>query len=135
MMKRSLRTLALGMFAAIAVPASAHHSMFSTYQQDKELALSGTVKDYLYVNPHVRIELNAAGNGKAGPWVIETESPLVLRKAGITGDTLKPGDRITVRIHPAKDGKKAGALIALEKEDGTQLSLRGRELGARRIRG
>jgi hypothetical protein len=138
MMKTILIPLTVGLFAAAASPSFAHHT-FVMYEQDKELTLSGTVKDYLHVNPHARIELAVAGNGesgpKGGPWVIETESPLVLRKAGITEDTLKPGDRITVRVHPAKDGKKAASLLELEKADGVQISLRERTWRARMMKG
>jgi hypothetical protein len=124
----------MALFTATAAPAFAHHT-FAMYQQDKELTLTGTVRDYMHVNPHARIELDVAGNGKSRHWVIETESPIVLKKAGVTEDTLKPGDKITVRVHPAKDGKRAASLIELEKADGTQISLRERDAtGVRMIR-
>ena len=52
-------------------------------------------------------------------------APIVLLRAGIKPTALKPGDRITLRAHPLKDGTAGGSLIDVKKEDGTTLSLRG----------
>jgi hypothetical protein len=49
----------------------------------------------------------------------------VLLRAGIKPTALQPGDKITLRAHPLKDGKAGGSLIDVKKADGTTLSLRG----------
>jgi hypothetical protein len=36
-----------------------------------------------------------------------------------------PGDKISLRAHPLKDGGAGGSLIDITKEDGSTLSLRG----------
>jgi len=112
-------------FAAIA-PAFAHHSD-AMFASDKEVVLNGTVKEFQYTNPHSWIQLLVAQEAGAQPkeWSIETGAPIVLLRAGIKPTALKPGDRITLRAHPLKDGSAGGSLIDIKKEDGTTLSLRG----------
>jgi hypothetical protein len=113
------------LFAAVA-PAFAHHSD-AMFASDREVVLNGTVKEFQYTNPHSWIQLIVAAEAGAQPieWSIETGAPIVLLRAGIKPTALKPGDRITLRAHPLKDGGAGGSLIDIKKEDGTTLSLRG----------
>jgi len=85
------------------------------------------VKEFQYTNPHSWIQLLVAAEAGAEPkeLSIETGAPIVLLRAGIKPTALKPGDRITLRAHPLKDGSAGGSLIDIKKEDGTTLSLRG----------
>jgi len=122
---KKLSAVAAMLFAAV-VPASAHHSD-AMFAADKEVVLNGTVKEFQYTNPHSWIQLLVAGEAGAQPveWSIETGAPIVLLRAGIKPTALKPGDRITLRAHPLKDGTAGGSLIDIKKEDGTTMSLRG----------
>jgi len=122
---KKLSAAAAMLFAAV-VPASAHHSD-AMFASDKEVVLNGTVKQFQYTNPHSWIQLLVAGDAGAQPveWSIETGAPIVLLRAGIKPTALKPGDRITLRAHPLKDGSAGGSLIDIKKEDGTTMSLRG----------
>lgn len=124
-MFKSLSAAAALLFAAVA-PAFAHHSD-AMFASDKEVVLNGTVKEFQYTNPHSWIQLVVAGEAGAQPveWSIETGAPIVLLRAGIKPTALKPGDRITLRAHPLKDGSAGGSLMEIKKEDGTTLSLRG----------
>jgi hypothetical protein len=56
-------------------------------------------------------------NSRGSPmlWFIECGSPTVLARGGWTGNLLKPGDRISLGIHPRKDGG-AGGLLADEQQ-------------------
>jgi len=56
---------------------------------------------------------------------IETAAPVVLLRAGIKPTALQPGDKVTIRAHPLKDGRAGGSLVDIKKADGTTLSLRG----------
>jgi hypothetical protein len=88
--------------------------------------LNGTVKEFQYTNPHSWIQLVVANaGGQAAEWSIETGAPIVLLRAGIKPTALKPGDKITLRAHPLKDGGLGGSLIDVTKEDGSKLTLRG----------
>jgi hypothetical protein len=117
---------ATALLFVIAGPAFAHHSD-AMFASDKEVTLNGTVREFQYTNPHSWIQLVVAGQAGAQPveWSIETGAPIVLLRAGIKPTALKPGDRITLRAHPLKDGSAGGSLIDIKKEDGTTLSLRG----------
>jgi hypothetical protein len=117
---------AAALLAAAVAPAFAHHSD-AMFASDKEVVLNGTVKEFQYTNPHSWIQLLVAGEAGAEPveWSIETGAPIVLLRAGIKPTALKPGDRITLRAHPLKDGSAGGSLMDIKKEDGTTLSLRG----------
>jgi hypothetical protein len=119
-MKARLLTLILSapLLAALslgATPVLAHHS-FAMYQRDKTFTLSGTVKEYDWTSPHVMIQV-IADSAKSGPvmWQIEGSSPTVLARGGWTSTLLRPGDRISLGIHPRKDGA-AGGLLADEQQ-------------------
>ena len=70
-------------------------------------------------NPHAEIVVGTP----EGDWIIQTESPLVLEKAGIDDSTLMKGEPVTLRVHPMKDGRKIASLIDLETQDGMVMSL------------
>ena len=113
-------------FAALAAyPAVAHHSD-AMFASDKELVLNGTVKQFQYTNPHSWIQLVVpAAAGAPVEWSIETGAPIVLLRAGIKPTALQPGDKVSLRVHPLKDGGAGGSLIEVTKEDGSTLSLKG----------
>src|SRR5689334_25325588 len=97
------------MFAA--APAAAHHGA-ALYETEKTIDLVGTVVDFQFVNPHVLIYVDAKGaDGKDVKWGGELTSPN--RLARMTGgvkwhkDLLKPGDKITLRGRPARNGAPA----------------------------
>ena len=111
--------------ALAAYPAVAHHSD-AMFAADKEVVLKGTVKQFQYTNPHSWIQLVVpAAAGSPVEWSIETGAPIVLLRAGIKPTALMPGDKISLRAHPLKDGGAGGSLIDITKEDGSTLSLRG----------
>src|SRR4029078_2742658 len=87
-----------------ATPVLAHHS-FAMYLRDKTVTLSGTVKEYFWTSPHVMIP-DLADTAKNGPatWQIEGSSPTVLARGGWTSTLLRPGDKISLGVHPRKDG-------------------------------
>ena len=113
-MKPSVFALVLGSAALMASAASAHHS-FSMYERDKIITLSGTVKEFLWTSPHVTIQVLADNRRGLTTWAIEGASPTVLARGGWTSTVLKPGDKISLGIHPRKDGG-AGGLLADERQ-------------------
>jgi hypothetical protein len=127
-MKSAISAIAAGVaVAAVAAtaPAKAHHSD-AMFAPDKEVVLNGTVKEFQYTNPHSWIQLVVpSGSGQAVEWSIETGAPIVLLRAGIKPTALQPGEKITLRAHPLKDGGLGGSLIDVTKEDGSKLTLRG----------
>ena len=119
------RIILAGLMAAIAAPAFAHHSA-AMFDAEKEIVLNGTVREFQWTNPHSWIQVVVPGNdGRSTEWSVETQAPIVLLRAGIKKTAFQPGDKVSVRVHPMKDGSAGGSLIDAKKEDGTIISLRG----------
>jgi hypothetical protein len=109
--------------AAISVaapPAAAHHS-FAMFDQTKVVTLEGTVRQFQWANPHAFIELDVVTRGRTQRWAIELNSPNNLTRQGWRRSSLKPGERITVRIAPLRNGNPGGLFLDLRKADGTVL--------------
>jgi hypothetical protein len=113
-MKPGVFALVLGTAALFAPAAFAHHS-FAMYERDRTVTLSGTVKEFIWASPHVTIQVLTDNRRGLVTWAIEGGSPTVLARGGWTSTVLKPGDKISLGIHPRKDGG-AGGLLADERQ-------------------
>ena len=104
--------LLAGLIAISGTPALAHHS-FTMFDQSKTVTLHGTVKDFRWTNPHVFIQLLVKSDqGNEEEWSIEMTSPEHLSRAGWRPGTLKPGDPVTLMIHPLHDNSKGGQYLS-----------------------
>jgi hypothetical protein len=90
----------------------AHHGG-AAWDMKSTVTLKGTVKEFLFVNPHVQISLNVPdAKGNTVLWKCESADPAMLVRQGWTHDELKPGDEVTLIGHPAKSGVK---IMVLDK--------------------
>jgi len=113
--------LMAGAFLVHAIPATAHHSG-AMWDREKEVKITGTVKEFQYTNPHSWLIVEVTNeDGTTTEWGFESEGPTTLMRAGIPKSALPPGTKVTVTAHPMKDGRPAGSWVSLEKEDGTVL--------------
>ena len=105
--------------AACTASALAHHS-FAMFDAQKTLVLEGTVKQFEWVNPHswLRIMVNDEKTGNQVLWAIELSSPSRLVTMGLRANSMKPGDAVSVTIHPMKDGARGGQFIQAVLADG-----------------
>ena len=105
-----------------AVPGLAHHS-FAMFDQRKVMTLEGTVREFQWTNPHSFIELDvpARAGAPARQWSIELNSPNNLRRQGWSRNSLKPGERISLRMAPLRNGNPGGLFLDLRKADGQVL--------------
>jgi len=79
----------------------------AAYDTTSPLTLSGTVKEFHFIQPHPLIALEVKDDkGTAVEWSIEMTAPNHLVRYGWSGKKLKPGDEITVTGSPAKNGLK-----------------------------
>lgn len=93
---------------AVCGPVSAHHGN-SAYDEVHQIAVTGTVTEFVWANPHCQIYMDVKdGHGKRVNWAIESQSPGILRRNNWTRTSLKPGDQITVTLAPAKNGAAVG---------------------------
>ena len=104
--------------ALCAGGALAHHS-FSMFDPVKTDTLRGTVKSLDVVNPHSWLNIMVGGRTE---WALEMGGPGQLQAQGWTTAGIKPGDSITVRIHPLRDGSNGGQLLSATLASGRTLS-------------
>jgi Family of unknown function (DUF6152) len=104
-----------------ASAALAHHS-FAVFDRTKKVALTGTVKDFQWTNPHAWIQVDVPGDkGQTTEWGVECGSPNMMARTGWKKTTLKPGDHIPVVVNPLLDGRTNGSLVTATLADGTVL--------------
>ena len=105
-----------------SVPVSAHHG-YAAYDMTKTVAVKATVTGLTIVNPHSWIDFDAKDDrGNVQHWAAEAGPVRLMRELGWTLDTVKPGDKITVYYHPARNGSHSVTLIKIELADGRTLS-------------
>ena len=104
-----------------AVSVTAHHSN-SAYKVEQVMTITGIVKEWKWSNPHTWLYL-IVDDQKEGKveWAVEGRAPGVLGRIGWDRTILKPGEKVTVHMSPAKDGSKVGIIARVTKEDGTIL--------------
>jgi len=112
---------ALAALAGSAAPALAHHS-FAMFDREREVVLTGTVKEFQWTNPHTWLQLNVPGpQGTVTEWSIEGLSTGTLSRQGWKPRSFKPGDKVTVKVYPMKDGSAGGSFIGATLPDGSTL--------------
>jgi len=105
-----------------AVPAAAHHSA-AMFDHTKTVKLVGTVVQFGWTNPHSWISIDVP-NEKGGTdrWSVECNSPNNLARQGWKSTSLKPGDKVTILIHPLRSGDKGGSFMSATLANGTVLA-------------
>jgi hypothetical protein len=121
----NLRSLLVPAAAALSLlaagSASAHHST-AMFDFTKTVELKGTIKEFQWTNPHTWTVFTAEGGANvAGEYGLEGMSPNYLARNGWSKRTLKPGDKVTVSVHPLKDGRKGGFMVSAKLADGKVL--------------
>lgn len=104
-----MRRILLALFAVVTFltavgSAFAHHSFAATYDQDRKIKIEGTVKEFLWRNPHsfIKVEVTDA-KGEAVLWTTEWASPTQLSEGRLTKTTLRPGDKVVIIGAPGRD--------------------------------
>lgn len=99
--------------------AQAHHSV-AMFDLDKTMVIKGAMKSVTFLNPHVWISVVGSpdGKGEAMQWDVEATSTMRLVEMGIQKDTLKPGDKVTIVLHPLRDGRRGGSFVLIATADG-----------------
>ena len=121
MITKPIRALTAAAALAIGGPALAHHST-AAFDMEKTIEITGTVEDFQWTNPHTWTNVKVEGSDEtAGIYGLEGMSPNYLGRNGWTKSTLKPGDKVTLQVHPLKDGRKGGFMVAVKMPDGTLL--------------
>jgi hypothetical protein len=92
--------------------------MFDT-RPEAEVVIEGVVKQWSLVNPHSWLTVTVTNaDGTQTDWSFEAAAIAQLIPKGITIQTYKPGEKVTVVAGPLKDGRKAGILKFVRHADG-----------------
>lgn len=109
---------AVGSLLAIALPSFAHHSAVM-FDDQKEVTVTGVVKEFQYTNPHSWLLVDVKNDdGTVTTWGFEAEGPSTLMRAGIRKSDFSPGTELTITGHPMKDGRPAAAWTKAMRGDG-----------------
>ena len=120
-MQRLFATALAAVAFAASGTLSAHHST-AMFNLGSRITLAGTVKAFQWTNPHIWIQVTAAGpDGTPSEWSIEGGSPNTLSRQGWKKTTFTYGDKVTAVVNPMKDGTHAGLLVSITLADGTVL--------------
>jgi Family of unknown function (DUF6152) len=110
----------LGALAATTIPAASHHS-FAMFNQREIMTIEGTVVEFQWTNPHAFIELQERRGGATRLWSIELNSPNNLTRLGWRRNSLRPGEQVTLRMNPLRNGVPGGLFLDLHRADGSLL--------------
>ena len=105
-------------FLFFLTPLFAHHST-ARYDLNKTVVVQGTVTEVLWQNPHVILVMN---DTKGQEQAFEAPSPTYIVTSGWMKGTIKPGDKVTVKGNPAKNGELPMFLVTITLPSGKEYS-------------
>ena len=115
---RSCLTAALALSCSVA---GAHHS-FAMFDLGKDVTVDAVVKEVQFTNPHVWLQILVKDEqGTETEWSIESGAPGMMLRNGWKPSTLKSGDKVTLTIHPLRNGNPGGSLVRIKVPDGRTL--------------
>jgi hypothetical protein len=105
--KKLLAAGVLGAGLLVGVSAAlAHHPIAGKFDVSKSQTMTGIVTSVDWRNPHVHVFMNVVTGKETLNWAVELESPSILEMDGWNRDTLRPGDKITVKGNRARDNSR-----------------------------
>jgi Family of unknown function (DUF6152) len=104
-MKLSRRLLVTAAaFVGVASVAQAHHSFTATYFEDRTIQIEGKLLQFMFRNPHSFVHVEAPDeNGQMHRWAVEWGGAGQLSGQGVTNQTLRAGDIVTISGNPGRD--------------------------------
>lgn len=117
-------SLALTLAAVLVCsPAARAHHSTAEFDYTMTLVISGEVKEVQWTNPHSYLQVLVPAPQGSGldQWGVEIGAPNINVRMGWRKDSVKPGDKLTLTIAPARDGRKFGTLRFLTFTDGRRL--------------
>ncbi len=114
--------MACAIATTLAAPAAQAHHSYAMFDRSKTVTLNGTIRQFQWTNPHSWIQLTVPGDaGGTDEWSVEMGSPFELLRVGWTATTVKAGEKVTIQIHPVKDGSKGAGFVSGTDAEGHAL--------------
>ena len=121
-MKTTTLAAAAALITAIGMTVGtvyAHHS-FAMFDSSQHKLIEGDVTEWNYNNPHSWLIVQAPGaDGAMTTWSFEGAAIVHAARQGVNGKSYVKGENVRIVMHPLRDGRNAGALCFVIKEDGT----------------
>ena len=106
----------------------AHHSFSAEFDIGRPVEITGSLTEVEWTNPHAWLHLEVTGDdGETIQWAVEMLGVIALARAGMTPQTVKPGDVLTVRGFGARNGSNTANASAVQRANGEVLWSSGRE--------
>lgn len=112
-----MRRMALGVVTALlhTAPLPAHHSD-AALDMNAVATFEGVVTEYSMRNPHTYLTVRTTDEGGSPiEWTVQMSPAVLLLRRGWTHGTLAVGDRVSVSVRPARDGRPYGLLASVER--------------------
>ena len=119
MIKLILPTAAAVLTGAMVMtgPAAAHHS-FAMFDLSQHTLIEGRVTEWHFNNPHSWLHVEASDeNGEMQTWSFEGAARVHATRQGVTGNSFRKGEFVRIVMSPIRDGRRAGAICFVVKED------------------
>jgi hypothetical protein len=116
-----LPILCVMVFAGMVSTASAHHSPVA-YAERSVTLKNATIKNVVWAHPHIILTFAVKEtSGVVSTWSTESGSPGSVARLGWNRNSVKPGDKVTIELFPAKNGARVGRLKKVIFPDGREL--------------
>jgi hypothetical protein len=103
-MNRFVRGVLVVALIATSVEASAHHSFAATYLEDQSVTIEGTLKQFMFRNPHSFVHvLVQEKDGSMVLYAAEWGGAGQLGGQGVSRETLRPGDFVVITGSPGRN--------------------------------
>ena len=87
----------LVLIVALQAGLHGHHAIGNIYDSGRRVTLEGVVTGFRFTPPHPFVEIDVTRrDGASERWRLELDNHFELVNVGMTADTLKAGDRVTV---------------------------------------
>lgn len=115
---KTLNTTAAALaLLAIAPLASAHHSAVQ-FDFTKQVAYTGTVKEFKAINPHMQLLIEVKDAKGVHEVQFEGHSTNNMYRTGYRKGMVNVGDTVTVNCAPQRDGKEGGYVVSVATPNG-----------------
>jgi hypothetical protein len=119
-MVKHLMAASVVMGLCAAVPAAHHGS--ADYHVDREISVTGEVREWRWANPHTWVFLTVlTADGVAERWDGEGPPLTWAAQRGWSADTLRVGERVTLVMYPSRRSARSGLVKRIERESGDPL--------------
>ena len=120
-MKKLTVTVAAVWVLLVAGSVFAHHSPVM-FDRSKKQTITGTVKEFVWTNPHASIQVEVVNaKGATEVWGVEMNSPNNLVKQGWKSTLLKGGDKVSVVGNPLREGEHGLLFLSIKLPNGRVL--------------